>query len=76
MAGEVEVLGQYRKTRNYVWDINALEWVAMQQPIINTDTLTVEGDVSIVSPIGQTAMASAVSVVVASDQSPILVIAI
>lgn len=34
-----QVLGQYRKTREYVWDVNSLTWVAMQQPVIEGDTI-------------------------------------
>ncbi len=41
MAHDPEILGQYRKTRNYVWDVDALEWVPEQQPILDGGTVII-----------------------------------
>lgn len=61
---------------NYVWDVNTLSWVKMEQPVIEGGTFMMTGDVDITGPFGQQTMANSIPVVVASDQTPILVITI
>jgi len=35
------------RSQEYVWDVNTLEWVKMQQPILNAGSVTVSGTVTI-----------------------------
>jgi hypothetical protein len=66
-----------QRSLNWVWDIGTLTWVVMTQPggggggDVN---ITQVGGVSVT--LGQAAMAASFPVVIASDQSPVIVIAV
>lgn len=47
MAGETSYLRRDIKARNEVWDTGSLDWVAMTQPVVNTDSLTISGTVTV-----------------------------
>lgn len=36
-------------SRNLVWDVGTLSWISMQQPVINTDNLTVDGALGVLN---------------------------
>ena len=66
------------RSQQYVWDVSTLQWVKMRQPILEGGTVVIGGAMSatITDPLGQDTMANSVAVTMASDQTPIIVLAI
>lgn len=46
-----QILGQRRPSLNYVWDVNTLEWAAMEQPAISVETVEISGPIEVTGPL-------------------------